>query len=135
MPVYATQADYEASPYGATPAPADIDNRLAVASDDIDELVFSAVYDVDEDDLPTDADVLAALKKATIAQAKFTKDRDDESGAGQVATEVAIGTARIKYGSSSGQGDGSGSGRFSPRALTILRNAGVIPGAPYRSGG
>lgn len=134
MPVYATQADYESSPYGATPAPADIANRLAVASDDIDEIVLTAVYDVDDDGAPTNTDVIAALKSATIAQAKYTIDRDDEAGTGQVATEVAIGSARVKYGSAAG-GDGAEAGRFAPRARTLLHTAGLIPNTIYRPGG
>jgi hypothetical protein len=135
VPVYADEEDYESSPYGATPAPADIVNRLTVASADVDELLLTAVYEVDGSDMPTDADVAEALKQAAIAQAKFTIDRDDADGTGQVATEVAIGSARIKYGSSSGSGDGTEAGRFSPRARTILHLAGLIPNTVYRPGG
>jgi hypothetical protein len=134
VPVYATQADYENSPYGASPAPADIDARLAIASDDIDELVITAVYEVNDSGAPTVSAVVEALKKATIAQAKYSQGRGDESGSAQVATEVAIGSARIKYGSSDGSGDGA-TGRFSPRAVTILRNAGLLPNVIYAPGG
>jgi hypothetical protein len=134
VPVYATQADYESSPYGATPAPDDITNRLTVASSDVDELAMTAVYEVDSSDLPTDTDVREAFRQATVAQAKFTADRDDEAGTGQVATEVAIGSARIKYGSANG-GDGTDTGRYSPRAITILHTAGLIPNTVYRPGG
>lgn len=130
MPVYATQADYESSPYGATPAPADITNRLTVASDDVDEMTLSGVYDVDNTGLPTNTEVLAAFKKATIAQAKHTIDR--EAQAAPAATEVAIGTARVKYGAAVSAVPALG--RFSPAALTILRNAGVLPGTPFTGG-
>jgi hypothetical protein len=133
VPVYATQADYESSPYGASPAPADIDARLAIASDDIDELVITAVYEVNSSGAPTKSTVVEALRKATIAQAKYTIGRGDESGSARVATEVAIGTARVKYGSTTG-GDGD-TGRFSPRAVTILRNAGLLPNVIYAPGG
>jgi len=132
--VYATQADYEASAYGAAPAPADITNRLTVASNDIDELALTAVYDTDETGAPTDAEVIEALKQATIAQAKYVIDRDDQAGTGRVATEVAIGSARIKYGSADG-GDGADAGAYAPKARSILHTAGLIPNTIYRPGG
>jgi len=130
VPVYATQADYESSPYGATPAPADITNRLAVASGDIDELALSGVYDVDNTGLPTNSAIVAAFKAATIAQAKHTLAREAQTV--PAATEVAIGTARVKYGAAVSAVPVLG--RFSPAALTILRNAGVLPGTPFTGG-
>jgi hypothetical protein len=129
VPVYATQADYEESPYGASPAPADITNRLTVASDDIDDLARSAVYDVDSTGLPTKAEVIAAFKSATIAQAKHTLAREAQSASG--ATEVGIGSARVKYETAVPV---QPLGRFSSAALTILRNAGIVPGQPYTGG-
>jgi hypothetical protein len=130
MPVYATQADYESSPYGATPAPGDITNRLTVASDDIDDLALSAVYDVDSAGMPTATAVIEAFKQATIAQAKHTIDRESQTA--RTATDVSIGSASVKYGSAVAV---QPLGRFAPSALTLLRNAGVLPSGPYRAGG
>jgi hypothetical protein len=132
VPVYATQAEYEASPYGATPAPADITKRLAVASADIDGMILTAVYDVDSSDLPTDTAIREALRQATIAQAKHTIDR--AAATTRTATEVSIGTARVKYGTASGEVVVP-EGPLSSEARTILHNAGLTPATVYRPGG
>jgi hypothetical protein len=131
VPVYATQAEYESSPYGTSPAPADITKRLAVASGDVDSMILTAVYDVDGSDLPTDTKIREALRQATIAQAKHTIDRD--AATARVATEVAIGSARVKYGTNSGEV--AVEGPLSSEARTILHNAGLTPAVVYRPGG
>lgn len=66
-PVYATVDDW----ITYTGAPGEIEPRyLAIASAQIDRALRGAVYDVDDDDLPTDDDIAAAIRDATCAQTR-----------------------------------------------------------------
>jgi len=98
QPVYATSVEYTASAYGQAAAPADIAKRLAIASKHIDRLVLTAYYDVDVNDKPTDADVIEALREATIAQASYLIDPSAGLGEGQLppgVSSASIGSASI----------------------------------------
>lgn len=128
MPVYATRADYEASAYGSTPAPADIDNRLVRASLRIDELLVSAVYDVDTGDLPTDADTAEAMREATIAQTFYAMDAEDEQG--RVWTSVSIGSVALSAGSAPAPHPYGT--QYSANAVALLHTAELLPGRPLR---
>lgn len=132
-PVYATEAEYEASPYGQAAAPADIAARLAIASRDIDELLVAAVYDTDEDQAPTDTDVAEALRDATIAQAHYGIDPAAGLAEGQIPagyTSVSLGSAsmtraaavpEVRYGGIA----------YHPRVWAILRQAGLMNTEPW----
>ncbi len=67
---YATTADW-ANHTGQAP-PAGARQKLIEASDAVDEMLFGAIYCVDDDQLPTEPAHIAALKKATIIQAVET---------------------------------------------------------------
>ena len=71
--------------------------KLASASRLVDRALLTAVYDVDENDLPTDARIAAALRDAVCAQVEYWADGGiTPSGADAVYTEVAIGSARLR---------------------------------------
>lgn len=121
--VYATAADYAA--YTGKPAPAGIDTVLARASERIDELLMTAVYDVDETtDLPTNPTDADAIMRATCAQAAWSLAVGDQYGVAAAFSDVKIGSVSVKRAG----GGGSGPARHAPDAASILRTAGLLPG-------
>lgn len=90
--VYATPEQYEA--YTCASAPADIEYRLARASEFLDAQVFRMCrYTVDTAGLPTDPVVLAAFARAVCAQAQWGVDVGDVTGA------AGVGWGSVKIGS------------------------------------
>lgn len=132
-PVYATSAEYEASPYGQATAPADIDGRLAIASRDIDELIVCAYYDTDAEQKPTDADVAEALREATIAQASYGIDPSAGLAEGELPAGVvsaSIGSASISRGKAAPEVRVGGIA-YNPRVFGLLRAEGLTNVEPY----
>lgn len=69
MPDYADIDDYAA--YVGVPLAKEFPSRIMTrASLEIDKALVGARYEVDDDDMPTDTELLAALKDATCAQAR-----------------------------------------------------------------
>jgi hypothetical protein len=132
QPVYATSAQYGASPYGKAAAPDDIEGRLAIASRDIDDLIVSAIYDVDEDDQPLEPDIAAALRDATIAQTSHGIDPAAGLAAGEIPagyTSVKIGTVALTKGKASPEVVVGGV-TYAARVLQILRAQNLTNGEP-----
>ncbi|MFI6909657.1 hypothetical protein ACIBKY_50940 [Nonomuraea sp. NPDC050394] len=121
--VYATAADYTA--YTKKPAPADIDGDLERASERIDELLQGAVYATDSSEMPVDADLRAAIARATCAQAAWAREVGDPYGVASAFKKTDIGSVRLERASGS---DASGPPRHAQDAKAILRRAGLLPG-------
>lgn len=123
---YATTAEYAASPLtdGTT-----TDRALVAASLDVDTLLTTAVYATDANGLPTDTDVADAIRDATIAQAQYAAGLGDNAnvGAGRI-TQAQIGSVSFQRRGSGGQDT---PGRYSPQAVQILRQAGLLGHGPY----
>ncbi|MFD3829729.1 hypothetical protein [Streptomyces sp. NPDC058621] len=110
------------------PAPdGDAARLLARASEDVDDALLTAVYDVDDDGDPTDPQIVAALSAAACAQAEFwLASGDDGTGAGARWDSVSIGPVALS-GRRDGPGDASGLD-LAPRAYRALRAVGLLPG-------
>ncbi|GAA4600329.1 hypothetical protein GCM10023194_81360 [Planotetraspora phitsanulokensis] len=120
---YATAADY--TDYtGQQVQPEDIERRLARASERVDELLISSVYQVDDAGMPIEPDVIEAMKKATCAQAAWTLAVGDEYGVASAFEQVSIGSVRLQRGKSGG----GPPARYASDASAILQRAGLIPG-------
>ena len=126
--VYATTEDL-ANWLRAAP-PAGSRRALAEASRDVDQMLLTAVYDVDDDGLPTDADVIAAMRDATCAQAEYARALGDPTGvgAGRI-TQAQIGSVSFQRSAASGPA-GSAPSRYSPQAWQILQQAGLTGHEP-----
>ena len=125
--VYASTGDY-AEWIGTAPPPG-ARRALAAASRAIDELLLTAVYDVDSEGLPTDAAVAAALRDATCAQAAYQTATGDPAGVGAGhITQAQIGSVSFQRRGSGGQDT---PGRYSPQAVQILQQAGLLGHGPY----
>jgi hypothetical protein len=126
---YATVADLAAwlSPAAA---PSDAQKRLDRASLVVDEMLLTAVYAVNDDGLPTEAAVIAALRDATCAQAEYAGATGDPASVGPAGYgSVQIGSVRLTRAQS-----GAGSptpGRYSPTAWSILQRAGLTGQQPW----
>lgn len=127
---YATEAEY-AEWLGLEEAPAGAATALLRASRMVDQMLISAVYDVDDDSLPTDVAVAEALRDATLAQAEYARANRDASMVGAVqATQVSIGSLSYTRASGTAGTAGGGAGRWSPLAWQILQQAGLTSMSP-----
>jgi hypothetical protein len=132
MPNYATADDLTGfAPETVTvPDEPEATRLLGHASEVVDGLLLTAVYDTDDDGLPTDADVAAALRDATCAQALWWLETGDESGAQATYQSVSIGSVSLTRGYTSGASATGPAQTVSPRAVGILQRAGLIMAGP-----
>lgn len=105
---------YTEAPDVTIDPPHDVDRLLERASELLDDYLRTAVFDVDDDTgLPTDADVIAALRDATCAQVEFWLAGDEEDDI--LGPVDAVGMAGV-----------TAKGReLAPRAARKLREAGL----------
>lgn len=126
---YASVADLTAALPADLTLPSDATRLVNKASAHIDRwlLTHGAVYDTDSTtDLPTDTDITAALKDATVAQALWWIETGDEQGVAAV----------IKSANPGGGGPSHTGGiqRTAPDAIDILAAATDTNGIPLLSG-
>lgn len=92
--VYATTTDYANHLLGACPPGAR--RALIAASRRVDELLYTAVYDVDTAGLPTDTEVAEAFRDATCLQAEYSRLTGDRNGVGAPGvTSASIGSVNV----------------------------------------
>lgn len=123
--VYATTGDYAKATQEAPPA--GLRRRLLEASREVDQMLLTAFYTVDDDGYPTDADVILAMRDATVAQAEYAAEIGDENmvGANQFHS-VAIATVNLTRGY--GPGGSTAPARWSAKAWQALQRAGLVGG-------
>lgn len=129
---YATSTDYANKLRAA--APLGVEPLLERASQVVDQALLTAVYPVDDDGLPTEADHIAALRDAVCEQvAAWLQVGEDGTGASGEYQDVQIGSVRLGRGTSSGGAGGGGSAatRLAPQAWTALQQAGLTGHGPY----
>lgn len=119
--VYATTTDL-ANYLNAAP-PLDGARLLADASRMLDSLVLGYCrYDVDDDGMPTDEAVAAAIGRAVCAQVAWWEEIGDSTGAAGVGYgSVAIGSVNLGRSVTSVSGDDSAARQLAPRVLDELR--------------
>jgi hypothetical protein len=134
--VYATRADLLAYLDGSTlaalvPADPEATRKLTRASEQVDDALLTAVYDVDDTTLlPTDPLVAEAMKLATCAQVARGLAVGDGIDTGVVYTDVSIGSVRLSGGTASGSASSSSDG-LTEEAVGHLRRAGLISNVVY----
>ncbi len=119
-PEYATWLGQDSPPVGAA-------RLLRDASLEVDEMLLTAVYRVDQDDMPTDPSVRDALRDATCAQAEHRAEYGDDVEIMEGVEPISLGP--LTLGGSRRSDEGSGVPQHSPKARRILRIAGLIPGS------
>ncbi|MFJ4847540.1 hypothetical protein [Streptomyces sp. NPDC088733] len=113
---------------GAAP-PLDADRLLARASEMLDaEVLLTAVYDTDDDGMPTDPQVAAAFALAACAQVEFWGEVGEDTDTAGPIQGVSIGSAQIQY--------GAGDNRVSPTTsgARVYRAFAVLPADKFRQG-
>lgn len=128
--VHATPADLAGDPWNLELDEATAAARLARAATIIRNLILTAVYQVGTDGKPTNPDTAAALRDATCAQAAwFDETGDTGSGAASAYSTLSLGSARLSVGGGgSATNIGVEQSRYSPEAVQILTNAGLLTG-------
>lgn len=134
MVVHATEQQLEDYPV-TVPAGVSAALLLTRASRDVDRALLAAVYDVDDDGVATDVDVLAALRDATIEQVAGMIESGDRTGTGAAppTSSFSIGKVSVVRG---GQGAGGSAAQASrigplwPQAWQILQQAGLTGHSP-----
>lgn len=121
--IYATIANYRAWSLDAITPDDRVTWQLARASEDIDRALIGAVYPVDANGMPTDADDIQTFQDATCAQVAFRQELSDDTGAasrndstsiGGISIHRAAGTAALAM------------PPLGPEALKILHLAGAV---------
>lgn len=129
-PVYATRAQLVASVYVPStvtvPADPEATRLLGRASRRIDTLLLRAVYEVDDNDVPTDTAVAEALREATCAQAAWWLELGDESGAAAQFQTVGVGSLNLGRGYTGGGSATGPAQTTSAAAVEVLQQAGLI---------
>lgn len=131
---YATIAELAAH-IAPTTVPATAARLLDRASRDVDRALFTAIYPVDDDGLPTEQTHADALRDATLEQAVYRLGLGDT---GAVTTGIPAGMKSVKIGSialTAGGGSGGITAGSAPVSLSddawaILQGAGLTGHAP-----
>ena len=130
--VYASTADL-AEFLGTTP-PRGAARMLRRASREVDQLLRTAVYDVDDvTGLPTDPGVARALADAVCEQVEWWGELGDASGSGAVAALAGSQIGTVKLGT--GAASTGGSLAIAPGAHRALQLAGLLNHGPRIPGG
>lgn len=102
---------------GAAP-PLDSARLLERATQLLDaDFLRPAVYDVDDEGMPTNALVIGAFAEAVCAQVEFWGEVGEETDISGPVSDVAIGSVSLKYGAG---GSGGGSSYFAPKLVRAL---------------
>jgi len=120
--VYATSTDL--AHYLQAAPPTDADALLANASRMLDQMVLAFCrYDVDDDGLPTDETVAAAIGRAVCAQVQWWEEIGDSTGAAGVGYgSVAIGSVNLGRSVTSVAGEDSAARQVAPQVWDELRS-------------
>ncbi|WKX70044.1 hypothetical protein [Streptomyces sp. XD-27] len=126
--IYATPEQLVA--WTRQPAPDAAERLLARASEDIDAALLTAIYDTDTTGFPTDAAVRGALADATCAQVEcWLATGSDGITTAEQWDSVSIGPVSLSGRSNVPPSPAVVNGvEIAPRALRILRGAGLLPG-------
>ncbi|HYC32120.1 MAG TPA: hypothetical protein VEB59_07490 [Gemmatimonadales bacterium] len=110
-------------------APAGAQLLLDRASRDIRAGTLCAVYAVDDDGMPTDADVVAAMKAACLEQVAGRLEAGDAKGlGGQAPAGFSLGRLSIQRGNARKV---TFRGRLVEQAYLVLQEAGLTGHAPH----
>ena len=100
---------------------------LRRASNEVRGLTRTALYETDDDGLPTDAAVLEAFKDATCAFVAYWDETGDITGGNAMAGPMKILSVSIGGTPTGGASSRTAAdARRADEAVTILRNAGLI---------
>lgn len=104
---------------GAAP-PLESARLLREATKLLDSLLTSAVYDVDDASMPTDAEVAEAFADAVCSQVQFWGEVGEETDISGPLQGVAIGSVQLQFGAGDNRSGPSYVAPKLPRAIALL---------------
>ncbi|MDX3712736.1 hypothetical protein PV733_28115 [Streptomyces europaeiscabiei] len=117
------------------PVPANAARLLDRASTKLDKLLLGAVYETDEDGLPTDTALADVFREAVCIQAQYVADLGDETGANANVSSMSLGNQSITRNlGAPGSASAGKTSRVSPDLLDLLQVKGLWPVFPYTWG-
>jgi hypothetical protein len=125
--VYATVAQYQAKTGDQFTPAATVQQRLQLASEQLDVALVGAVYAVDADGMPTDPGLVDTLMRACCEQARYLNAHNDDAQVKREYASTNVGGVSVSRVASM---QGRALPPIAPQALAILRVAGVLPAAP-----
>lgn len=90
------------------------------------DFLKAAVYDVDDDGMPSDADVIAAFAEAVCAQVEFWGEVGEETDISGPLQGVQLGSVALQFGAGDNR---SGPDYYAPKLVRALQN---VPGEKLR---
>lgn len=134
-PTYANTTDLANALHEAPPL--DSERLLREATVDLDDVLLTAVYDVDDDGMPTadavcpDGETLVAtaLRDALCQIVKWRIDTGDTDGAASVYTSASV--AGVALSRRDAGGSASRPDRIGQSARNVLTRAGLLNHGPY----
>ncbi|WP_405699080.1 hypothetical protein OG209_05165 [Streptomyces sp. NBC_01383] len=103
------------------PAPANAVRLLELASTAVDVALYGVAYGRD------DPEVLAVLAKATVRQAHWVIERDDETGAQSDVQTMSTGKRSFsRFARGGGNTSAAAAPRLAPGAVDVLRTSGLL---------
>lgn len=123
MRVYATTAELAAYA-GEHVVDDDSPRLLGRASELVDSLLITAIYDTNAQGYPLDEQTRDALRRATCAVVEWWHETGDPTGASGQFTEAQIGTLRLK------RAETASAPEIPPGAVRILATAGLLAHSP-----
>lgn len=90
------------------------------------DFLKAAVYDVDDDGMPSDADVIAAFAEAACAQVEFWGEVGEETDISGPLQGVQLGSVALQFGAGDNR---SGPDYYAPKLVRALQN---VPGEKLR---
>ncbi|MCX5362880.1 hypothetical protein OG864_29720 [Streptomyces sp. NBC_00124] len=121
--VYATSEDYVR--FTGQTAPAGIERLLARASEDVDSALLTALYCTDAGGMPTEADVIDALRDAVCAQVEYQQETGD-TGTGAAGRWDSVSLGPVALSGRKDTASGPEALDLAPRAHRALRRAGLL---------
>jgi hypothetical protein len=124
---YATSADLAA--YLRDSPPPDCERMLADATREVDLMLLTARYNVDDNGFPSDPEQRAAVRDAVCEIVSWWNDTGDPAGSLAVYGSLSAGSISVGR-ATAGQAKGQ-STRLPSQAADILRAAGLNPQPPW----
>lgn len=128
--VYATVARYRGKTGDQFTPTATVQQRLQLASEQLDVALVAAVYDVDGDGMPTDPGLVDTLARACAEQVRYLNAHNDDAQVKREYSSTNVGGVQVTRASAM---QARALPPIAPQALAILRVAGVLPVAPMSS--
>jgi hypothetical protein len=111
--------------------PLDADWRLRNASALVDEVLIGSVYDVDEDEMPTNTKIIKAMMEAVCETVRWWAEiGDDGTGATAMLASASISNVALGWNSGGKGTRAAAAARLGPSTMSILRVAGMLGHAP-----